>query len=123
MHFAFADTVIPLCNKTLVLTEYFVHVFHEVLRDVISTEPSFKVSTSIQSGTGVHPASCTMGTRSFPGTKQPERGNDHPPQFSAQVKEKVELYLYSPYGPLWPVLGLILPLPLTSFIVAPHYVQ
>jgi hypothetical protein len=31
---------------------------------------------------------------SFPGVKWPEHG-DHPPPSSAEVKEKVELYLYS----------------------------
>jgi hypothetical protein len=31
---------------------------------------------------------------------------DHPPPSSAEVKERVKLYLYSPSGPLWPVLGL-----------------
>jgi hypothetical protein len=41
MHFAFADIVIPLCNKTLVLTEYFIHVVRDVLHEVLSTEPSF----------------------------------------------------------------------------------
>jgi hypothetical protein len=30
--------------------------------------------------------------------------NTHPPS-SARVKERVELYLYSPSGPSWPVLG------------------
>ena len=35
-----------------------------------------------------------------------------PPSSSAQVKVKVELYLYSPSGPSWPVLGWSLPLPL-----------
>jgi hypothetical protein len=44
---------------------------------------------------------------SFPG-----RGVDHPPPSSAEVKERVELYLYSPSGPSWPVLGRTLPLPL-----------
>jgi hypothetical protein len=34
------------------------------------------------------PASCTMGTRSFPGVKRPERGADHPPPFSAEVKKE-----------------------------------
>jgi hypothetical protein len=28
----------------------------------------------------------------------------HPPT-SAEVKERVELYLYSPFGPSWPVIG------------------
>jgi hypothetical protein len=53
----------------------------------------------------VYPASCTMGTGSFPGVKRPGRGVDHPPPSSAKVKERVELYLYSPSGPSWPVLG------------------
>ena len=42
---------------------------------------------------------------SFPGVKRPVRGVDHPPPSSAEVKERVELYLYSPSGPSWPVLG------------------
>jgi hypothetical protein len=29
----------------------------------------------------------------------------HSPPPSAEVKEKVEPYLYSPYGPSWPTLG------------------
>jgi hypothetical protein len=42
---------------------------------------------------------------SFPGVKRPGRGVDHPPPSSAEVKERVQLYLYSPSGPSWPVLG------------------
>jgi len=52
-----------------------------------------------------HPASYTMGTGSFVGVKRPGRGVDHPPTSSAEVKERVELYLYFPSGPSWPVLG------------------
>ena len=40
-----------------------------------------------------------------PGLKRPGRGVDHPPLFNAEVKERVELYIYSPSGPSWPVLG------------------
>jgi hypothetical protein len=40
---------------------------------------------------------------SFPGVKRPGREVDHPPSSSAEVKERVELYLYSPSGPSWPV--------------------
>jgi hypothetical protein len=47
---------------------------------------------------------------SFPGMKRPGRGVDHPPSSSARVKERVELCLYSPSGPSWPVLGRTLPL-------------
>jgi hypothetical protein len=66
----------------------------------------------VQIGPEAHPASCTMGTGSFSGVKRPGRGVDHPPPSSAEVKERVELYLYSPSGSSWPVLGWTLPLPL-----------
>ena len=41
--------------------------------------------------------------------KRQGRGVDSPPPSSAEVKERVELYLYSPYGPSWLVLGRTLP--------------
>jgi hypothetical protein len=47
----------------------------------------------------------TMVTRSFLGVKWPRHGVDHPPPSSTEVKERLELYLYSPSGPSWPVLG------------------
>jgi hypothetical protein len=39
----------------------------------------------VQTGPGVHPASCTIGTGSFPGVKRPGLGADHPPPSSAEV--------------------------------------
>jgi hypothetical protein len=54
-----------------------------------------------------------MGTVSFPGVKRPGRGVDHPPPSSAEVVERVELYLYFPSAPSWPVIGWTLPLPFT----------
>ena len=42
---------------------------------------------------------------SFPRVKLLGRGSDHPPPSSAEVKERVELYLYSPSVSSWPVLG------------------
>jgi hypothetical protein len=63
----------------------------------------------VQTGPGAYPASCTMGTGSFPGVKRPGHSVNHPPPSSADVKERVELYLYSPSGPSWPVLGRISP--------------
>jgi hypothetical protein len=64
-----------------------------------------RFSASVQTGPGSHPASSTTGTGSFPGVKRPGRGVDHPTAFSSKVKERVELYLYSPPGPSWPLLG------------------
>jgi len=69
-----------------------------------------RFSVPIQTIPGTHPASYTMGSGSFPGVKRPWRGVDHPPQSSAEVKERVELYLYSPSGPSWPVPGWTLPI-------------
>jgi len=45
-----------------------------------------------------------MGMGSFLGVKQPGQSTDHPPS-STDVEERVELYLYSPFGPSWPVVG------------------
>jgi hypothetical protein len=61
--------------------------------------------STVQTGPGAHPASCTVGTGSFPGVKWPGRGVDHPPPYSAEVKERVELYLYFTSGPSWPGTG------------------
>jgi len=54
-----------------------------------------------------HPSRPALGTilplyreyPAFPGVNRSDRGLDHPPISSAEVKERVELYLYSPYGP------------------------
>ena len=70
-----------------------------------------RFSAPIQTSPGAHPASYTMGTRSFPGAKWPGHGVDHPPPSSAEVEGRVELHLYSPSGPSWPVIGRTLSLP------------
>jgi len=72
-------------------------------RNTIATY--MKVGMDIRNLPGAYAAPCTMGTGYFPGVKRPGRGVDQPPPSSAEVKERVELYLYSPSGPSWPVLG------------------
>ena len=65
-----------------------------------------RISTPAQTGPGVHPASCTMGTGSVcPRVKQLGHGIAHPPPSCAAIKRKVELYVYSPCVPSWPDLG------------------
>jgi hypothetical protein len=66
-----------------------------------------RFSAPVQTDPGAHPASYTMGTGFFQEVKRPERGVEHPPLSSAEVKERVELYIYSPSGPSGPVLGRI----------------
>ena len=70
-------------------------------------EPRVKArfSAPVQTGSGAYPISCTMGTGYSPGVKGQGRGVEHPSPFSAEVKEKVELYLYSTSGSLWLVIG------------------
>jgi len=46
-----------------------------------------------------------MGTGSFSGVKRPGSGVDHQLLPSAEVKERVELYLYSTSGTSRPVIG------------------
>jgi len=70
-----------------------------------------RFSAPVQTGPGVHPPSYPMGTGFFPWLKRPGRYVDHPLPSSAEVKERVELYLYPPSGTSWPVPGLPLPLP------------
>jgi hypothetical protein len=53
-----------------------------------------RFSALVQTGSEAHLASYTMGTGSFPVVKRPGRGVDHPPPSSAEVKEKVKLYLF-----------------------------
>jgi hypothetical protein len=64
-------------------------------------------SSPVQTGPGTHAASYTMG----PWVKQPGRGANHPPPSRAEVKERVELYLYYPSVPWWQIIGWPLSLP------------
>ena len=63
-----------------------------------------RFSALVKTGAGAYPASCTMGTGSFPGVKRPRRGADHPPPSKCRGYGRVGLYLYWPSGPQWPVI-------------------
>jgi hypothetical protein len=68
-----------------------------------------RFSTSVQTGLRAHTASYTNGAMSFPEAKRPGRDVNHPPLSNTEVKERVKLYIYSPFGPSWSVLGWNLP--------------
>jgi hypothetical protein len=46
-----------------------------------------------------------MDTGSFQEVKQLGHGINNPPSSSTEVKEIVELYLYTPFVPSWQVVG------------------
>jgi hypothetical protein len=50
-----------------------------------------RFSTPVQTGPEARPASCTMGTWTFPGVQRPGRGVDHSPPSSVEVEGRVEL--------------------------------
>ena len=56
-------------------------------------------SAPVQTGPGAHPASCTMGIGSFPGVKSGQGVTLTPHPLQCRGHERVELYLYCPYGP------------------------
>jgi hypothetical protein len=73
-----------------------------------------------------HPSRLALGPTQPPiwwvlglsgGVKCPGRGFDHPPLSSVEVKERVELYFYSPSGPSWPVIGWLVSLHSSIFLI------
>ena len=48
-----------------------------------------RFSAPVQPGSGTNPASCAMGTVSFPGVRRQRRGVDNPPQSIIEAKEGV----------------------------------
>ena len=52
---------------------------------------------------------------SFPGVKRPGRGANYLPASSAEIKERVALYLFPPSGPSWSLLRRTLLLSLTTW--------
>ena len=87
-----------VCSKSGTLIAYLSSIYKDF-------PVGARFSTPIQTGPGAHPASYTMGTGSFPRVNRPGHGTDHPSPSSAEVKERVGLYLYSPSGSSWPVQG------------------
>jgi len=74
-----------------------------------------RIPSPVQTGPGTHPALYTMGTASFPRVKRLEHGVDHSSPCSSEIKERVELYLYSLSGSSCTVLGWTLPLPVQRY--------
>ena len=56
-------------------------------------------------------------SESYPGVKRPGRGANYPPLSSAEGKERVGLYIHSPSGPSWPVIGWTFTFNFTFYLV------
>jgi hypothetical protein len=71
----------------------------------------FSSNLCVRTGSGAHPASCTVGTG---GKARPGRDADHPPPSSAEVKKEYELYVLSwrVAGPFYIILNTALSLKL-----------
>jgi hypothetical protein len=65
-------------SNTLLLNTISVFILH-IPNSLLSIPGGAGFSAPVQTGPGAHPASYTMGTRSFPGVKLPGRGVYHPP--------------------------------------------
>jgi len=105
-------------NIKTVILHFFKHSRNKVGRDIsvgiaphyrldgpgIKSEWGARFSAPVQTGSGAHPASHTMCTGSFPGGKAAGTWRWPPTPYSAQVKERVEQYIYSTSGPSWLVI-------------------
>ena len=80
----------------------------------IESQWGVKFSTPVQTGPGAHPDSYAMGSGFFGGKSGLGVAFTTPPS-SAEVKGRVELYLYSPSGPSWSVLERTLFQPYSVF--------
>jgi hypothetical protein len=55
-----------------------------------------RIYAPVQTGLLAYITFYTMGTGSFQGIKRQGREVDHPPSSSAEVKERVKIYVYYP---------------------------
>jgi hypothetical protein len=81
-----------------------------------------RFSAPVQTGPGVHPASYTMGVGPFAAGSKSAGGWRWPSTLSsAEIKERVALYIYSLSRPSWRVLGWNLPYFFASYFWAIFY--
>jgi len=69
----------------------------------------FSCILCVQTGSGAHPASCTMGTGGpFPGGKaRPGRDADHSPHLVPRSRMSRSYTSFPPQAPAWRVAGLL----------------
>jgi hypothetical protein len=98
-----------ICNRhssVSIVSEYELDDRAIRIRSPAETQ-GFSSILCVQTGSGVLPVSCPVGTGGhFPGAKaRPGRDGDHSPPSSAEVMNELKLYFLSPQAPPWSVVG------------------
>jgi len=80
------------CNLKLIMSSIILSVRYSdslwVERSGDRIPVGSRFSLPVQFDSGAHPASCTMGTGSFPGVKRSRDGVDHPPHLAPRLKKE-----------------------------------
>jgi hypothetical protein len=104
-YFSLADIkyiVVGMCVNYMIYSEYTLCIALLRSKCRFDWRVIFCTLTYKHTGSGAHPASYPVGTRGpFPGVRRPGREADRSPPCSAEVKEYVEQYLYSPNTHSW----------------------
>ena len=123
----FCEIMIVTCSKAACKLKFclkqvtYTFIFESWSSLTVSLRWRIFSSAPVEIGPGADTASCTTGTGSLPGVKRPGRGVDHVPTSCVEVKERVELYLYTPSGPSWSVLRWNLTLIILSYRIFTYW--
>jgi hypothetical protein len=84
-----------MTSLTISCQVYLSNIYTNGRTDILEEYPINKISSPVQTGPGDHPASYTMGTRSFLGVKRPGRGVDQPLSSAEVKKMKLILFIFN----------------------------
>jgi hypothetical protein len=86
-------------NKDILMTCYVILIVNMSWDSQGSNPGVCEILQTQLKGPGFHPITYRMATGSFQGEKRPQCGVKHTPSSNAEVKERLELYFFSPSVP------------------------